>query len=238
MKWLEHGWTRMKRLLIIALITDVEWPRRMKSVRERDILLILHNRCGPTLWSLAKKAEWRASAPGFLRREPALLMNDTLSVKILWKVSNPYAWCTYSINNWTRAPLLLFVVQNIIPISSRLKTFNQFSLTLEMLVEDGFTHEMSVRLHLEMIKRMCHSDVLERKRIALIWETVFEEDSAGPAIPGVQQQPSNDWQCWHHASDDKIVKVFWSMRPLRLCQSIMMPVKCMTCRAIFVKKNS
>ena len=126
-----------------------------KYVHEPEILLILHNRCGTNIVDSGQEG-WmtRTSTADILRRDPALLMSNTLSVKILWKVSNPYAWCTYSINNWTRAPLLLFVVQNIIPISSRLKTFNQFSLTLEILVEDGFTHEMSVRLHLEMIKRI------------------------------------------------------------------------------------
>ena len=123
------------------------WPRRLNDMHPHLISCLTY----PTLWTVSQKSEWRAAAPDILRREPPLLMSDTSSVKILWKVSNPYAWYTYSINNWTRAPLLLFVVQNIIPISSRLRTFNQFSLTLEMLVEDGFTRVSQKTLFLNFV---------------------------------------------------------------------------------------
>ena len=61
-------------------------------------------------------------------------------------------------------------------------------LTLETLVEDGFTtHERSVKLHLEVISSMMLYDKgqLNRKDIYSIWRTIFEKE-ATVGIPGVQ----------------------------------------------------
>ena len=56
-------------------------------------------------------------------------------------------------------------------------------LTLETLVEDGFTHEMSVSLHLEIISSMMSR--MSKKKIDVIWKTMFEEE-ATIGIPGAQ----------------------------------------------------
>ena len=61
-------------------------------------------------------------------------------------------------------------------------------LTLETIVDDGFTHEKSVRLHLELTSltiREEENHLLDAERIEEIWETMFEEEETR-GIPGAQ----------------------------------------------------
>ena len=60
-------------------------------------------------------------------------------------------------------------------------------LTLETIVEDGFTHEKSVRLHLEVTSLTIREEesLLDVERIEEIWETMFEDEET-KGIPGAQ----------------------------------------------------
>ena len=64
-------------------------------------------------------------------------------------------------------------------------------LTLETLVEDGFTHEISVSLHLEIISSTMSR--MSKKEIDVIWKTMFEEE-ATIGIPGAQSITLS-WLC-------------------------------------------
>ena len=59
-------------------------------------------------------------------------------------------------------------------------------LTLDTIVEDGFTHEMSVKLHLELTSLTIRDeDILDVERIDRIWKTMFEDEET-KGIPGAQ----------------------------------------------------
>ena len=58
-------------------------------------------------------------------------------------------------------------------------------LTMETLVEDGFTYRRSFYLHLQMIARTPVDNTLNKEQVDVIWRTMFEDEET-IGIPGAQ----------------------------------------------------